>query len=103
MHAYSCVHVDMRTPTGTTSIRNMCRFDKRNILKHQFHLISAGSIFDISKYRNTCESLIPVLSGITILRYFGYRMPTVRYLQYFDTLTSSPFDDVDAKAQHHCR
>ena len=38
---------------------------------------SAGSIFDISKYRVTCKSLIP------ILRYFLYRTPTVRYLRYF--------------------
>ena len=41
--------------------------------------ISAGSIFDISKYRETCESLIMILSGI------------------YDT-----FDDVDAKTQHRC-
>ena len=47
--------------------------------------ISAGSIFDISKYRDTCESSIPIFSGIAILRYFWYRTPTVRYLRYFDT------------------
>ena len=34
--------------------------------------ISAGSIFDISKYRDTCESAIPIFSGIAILRYFWY-------------------------------
>ena len=43
---------------------------------------SAGSIFDISKYRDTCESSIPIFSGIAILRYFWYRTPTVRYLRY---------------------
>ena len=31
---------------------------------------SAGSIFGISKYRDTCESSIPILGGIAILRYF---------------------------------
>ena len=29
--------------------------------------ISAGSIFDISKYRDTCESSISIFSGIAIL------------------------------------
>ena len=38
-----------------------------------------------SIYRDTCESSIPIFSGIAILRYFWYRTPTVRYLRYFDT------------------
>ena len=38
---------------------------------------SAGSIFDISKYRDTCESSIPIPSGIAILRYFGIKRPLV--------------------------
>ena len=42
--------------------------------------ISAGSIFDISKYRDTCKSSILIFSGIAILRYVLYRTPTVRYL-----------------------
>ena len=49
---------------------------------------SAGSIPKISKYRDTCESSIPIFSGIAILRYFWYRTPTIRYLRYlryFDT------------------
>ena len=43
---------------------------------------SAGSIPKISKYRDTCESSIPIFSGIAILRYFWYRTPTIRYLRY---------------------
>ena len=30
---------------------------------------SAGSILDISKYRDTCERSISILGGIAILRY----------------------------------
>ena len=37
-------------------------------------LISAGSILDISKYRDTCERSISILGGIAILRYIEYRM-----------------------------
>ena len=55
---------------------------------------SAGSIFDISKYRDTCESSILIFSGIAILRYFWYQTPTVQYHRYLRYLTSSPFDDV---------
>ena len=36
--------------------------------------ISAGSILDISKYRDTCELSISILGGIAILRYIEYRM-----------------------------
>ena len=36
--------------------------------------ISAGSILDISKYRDTCERSISILDGIAILRYIEYRM-----------------------------
>ena len=35
---------------------------------------SAGSILDISKYRNTCEPSILILHGIAILRRIEYRM-----------------------------
>ena len=35
---------------------------------------SAGSILDISKYRDTCEHSISILDGIAILRYIEYRM-----------------------------
>ena len=35
---------------------------------------SAGSILDISKYRDTCERSISILGGIAILRYIEYRM-----------------------------
>ena len=35
---------------------------------------SAGSILDISKYRDTCERSMPILHGIAILRYAEYRM-----------------------------
>ena len=35
---------------------------------------SAGSILDISKYRDTCERSISILDGIAILRYIEYRM-----------------------------
>ena len=31
--------------------------------------VSAGSILDISKYRDTCERSISILDGIAILRY----------------------------------
>ena len=34
----------------------------------------AGSILDISKYRDTCERSISILDGIAILRYIEYRM-----------------------------
>ena len=34
---------------------------------------SAGSILDISKYRNTWERSISILHGIAILRYIEYR------------------------------
>ena len=37
-------------------------------------LTSAGSILDISKYRDTCERSISILGGIAILRYIEYRM-----------------------------
>ena len=36
--------------------------------------VSAGSILDISKYRDTCERSISILGGIAILRYIEYRM-----------------------------
>ena len=35
---------------------------------------SAGSILDISKYRDTCERSISIFGGIAILRYIEYRM-----------------------------
>ena len=35
--------------------------------------------FDISKYRDTCESSIPILIDIAILRYFRF----LRYFRYF--------------------
>ena len=35
---------------------------------------SAGSILDISKYRDTCERSISILGSIAILRYIEYRM-----------------------------
>ena len=35
---------------------------------------SAGSILDISKYRDTCERSIPIIHGIAILRYIEYPM-----------------------------
>ena len=35
---------------------------------------SAGSILDISKYRDTCERSISIRGGIAILRYIEYRM-----------------------------
>ena len=40
---------------------------------------SAGSILDISKYRNTCERSISILGGIAILRSIEYRS-IIRYL-----------------------
>ena len=33
---------------------------------------SAGSILDVSKYRDTCERSISILGGIAILRYIEY-------------------------------
>ena len=36
--------------------------------------VSAGSILDISKYRDNCERSISILGGIAILRYIEYRM-----------------------------
>ena len=41
--------------------------------------ISAGSILDISKYRDTCRSSIPILGGIAILASIEYRSSTGRY------------------------
>ena len=66
-------------------------------------LSSAGSIFDISKYHDTCKSSIPILSGIAILLYFGIERPLFDTFDTFDTSTESPFDDVDAKAQDRCQ
>ena len=40
----------------------------------EFLPISAGSILDISKYRDTCVRSISILGGIAILRYIEYRM-----------------------------
>ena len=34
---------------------------------------SAGSILDITKYRDTCERSIPILHGVTILQYIEYK------------------------------
>ena len=39
---------------------------------------SAGSILDISKYRDTCKRSISILGGIAILRYIEYRMNQFR-------------------------
>ena len=38
------------------------------------NFLSAGSILDISKYRDTCEGSISILGGIAILRFIEYRM-----------------------------
>ena len=40
---------------------------------------SAGSILDISKYRDTCERSISILGGIAILRSIAYRS-IIRFL-----------------------
>ena len=48
--------------------------------------ISAGSILDISKYRDTCERSISILDGIAILRYIEYRM--IR--RYLDDISYDP-------------
>ena len=47
---------------------------------------SAGSILDISKYRDTCERSISILDGIAILRYIEYRM--IR--RYLDDISYDP-------------
>ena len=58
-------------------------------------IISAGSIFDISKYRDTCESSIPIFSGIAILRYFGIECPLFDTFDIFDTYdTFDTFDTI---------
>ena len=49
-------------------------------------LSSAGSILDISKYRDTCERSISILDGIAILRYIEYRM--IR--RYLDDISYDP-------------
>ena len=59
-------------------------------LGHNIHLntcvcITAGSIFDILKYQDTCKSSIPILRGIAILQYFLYR----RYLFLYGTLSNA--------------
>ena len=70
---------------------------------------SAGSIFDISKYRDTCECSILILMVSLYFDIFGIERPLFDTFNTFDTfdtldiLTSSPFDDVDAKTQHRCR
>ena len=38
---------------------------------------SAGSLFDISKYRDTCERSISILGGIAILRYIERYRSTI--------------------------
>ena len=60
---------------------------------------SAGSIFDISKYRDTCESSISILSGIAIHRYFCIERPLFDTYDNFDTYdtydTFNTFDTLD--------
>ena len=52
---------------------------------------SAGSILDISKYRDTCERSISILDGIAILRYIEWSddtwtiFRTIRGIVPFDT------------------
>ena len=61
--------------------------------------ICAGLIFHILKYRDTYESLIPIFSGIAILRNFWYQTTTVQYLwylRYFDTF------DIESVRQRQC-
>ena len=65
---------------------------------------SASFIFDILKYRDTCESSILILSGIAILQYFWYRMPSVRFdtfntIDTFDTFNT--FDTFDTLISSH--
>ena len=49
-------------------------------------ITSAGSILDISKYRDTCERSISILDGIAILRYIEYRM----IKRYLDDISYDP-------------
>ena len=63
---------------------------------------SAGSIFDISKYRDTCESSIFLVSNAHC------SIPSISSISSISSIPSipsisSPFDDVDAKALHRCR
>ena len=44
-----------------------CQIFRKKVLQS-----SAGSILDISKYRDTCERSISILGGIAILRYIEY-------------------------------
>ena len=71
---------------------------------------SAGSIFNISKYRDTCESSIPIFSCIAILRYFGIERPLFDTFDTFDTYdTFDTFDtfnisilDIESIRQRRC-
>ena len=69
---------------------------------------SAGSILDISKYRDTCERSISILDGIAILRYIDYRMirrylgdisydPEYRPIQY---LNNRRYGSIARKPRH---
>ena len=57
---------------------------------------SAGSILDISKYRDTCERSISILGGIAILRYIEYRSISIdidRYSIYRVSIDIDRSDD----------
>ena len=65
-----CVCVCVRTYVHTCMRHCVCDM----FLRQFSEVISAGSILDISKYRDTCERSISILGGIAILRYIEYRM-----------------------------
>ena len=50
--------------TPVTQETRECQISRKN-----HYVTSAGSILDISKYRDTCERSISILDGIAILRY----------------------------------
>ena len=92
------------TPKNITAgfrVSGICPFDRNVFSEDEFlssyvtdrqhptdTASSAGSILDISKYRDTCRSSIPILGGIAILASIEYRSSTGRY-SILDTRYSS--------------
>ena len=57
-------------------------------------MFSAGSIFNISKYRDTCESFIPIFSGIAIILVSNARcsIPSIRRHRVHSTTSTQRRD-----------
>ena len=66
---HACMHVCVYICVYVCTYMYTCM---HSCLHVWYVCISAGSILDISKYRDTCERSILILHGIAILRYIEY-------------------------------